>query len=63
MNKVKLHISNEEADVLGRFSESEVIEKAQLSEREQYIANQLVNKDILLRDKNQHGKLTYKKKS
>jgi len=62
LNHIRVPITNEEADVLGMFAESEVIEKTKLSEREQHIANQLVNKDVLLR-KNQNGKITYKKKT
>ena len=63
INHVSLPITNEEADLLGKFTEHPVIEKAKLSERELYIANQLVNKDVLLREKNQHGKLAFKKKT
>ena len=62
LNRVQLPITNEEADVLGKFHEAEIIKKAELNEREIYIANQLVNKDVLLR-KNQDGQITYKKKS
>lgn len=62
INHIQLPITNEEADVLGRFGDGEIIEKSQLDLREQHIANQLVNKDVLLR-KNQNGKITYKKKS
>lgn len=61
LNKISVPLTNEEADVLGRFNESSVIERREFSDRECHIANQLVNKDILLR-KNQDGKITYKKK-
>lgn len=61
INKVQLPISNEEADVLSKFSESSELHKADLTSREQHVANQLVNKDVLLR-KNQNGRITYKKK-
>lgn len=61
LNKVSLPLTNEEADVLGRFNEQPVIERRELSDRECHVANQLVNKDVLLR-KNQDGKITYKKK-
>jgi predicted transcriptional regulator len=60
-NSIRIPITNEESDLLGMFAESEVIEKTKLSERERHVANQLVNKDVLLR-KNQNGKITYKKK-
>ena len=61
-NHLRVPITNEESDILGLFNEREIIEKSQLGLREQHIANQLVNKDVLLR-KNQDGKITYKKKS
>lgn len=61
LNHVRVPITNEEADVLGRFHEQDVIERSELNEREVVVANQLVNKDVLLR-KNQDGKITYKKK-
>ena len=62
INRISIPITNEEADVLGRFHEQNIVERSELSERECVVANQLVNKDILLR-KNQDGKITYKKKS
>ena len=62
INRVSIPISNEEADVLNRFNESAVIERSTFTERELFVANQLVNKDLLLR-KNQDGKITYKKKN
>jgi outer membrane lipopolysaccharide assembly protein LptE/RlpB len=61
INHLQVPITNEESDVLGKFHEQEIIEKSQLDLREQHIANQLVNKDVLLR-KNQDGKIVYKKK-
>jgi hypothetical protein len=62
LNHIHLPITNEESDVLGKFHEHEIIKRADLNEREIHIANQLVNKDVLLR-KNQDGQITYKKKS
>ncbi len=59
-NGLQVPISNEEADLLKKFVESEVIEKSALDEREQYLANQLVNKDALQR-RNIDGKIIYKK--
>lgn len=58
--KLQLPITNEEAEVLDKFK-TDPIERRELDEREIYIANQLVNKDILLR-KNQDGKISYSKK-
>jgi len=58
--KLQLPITNEEAEVLEKFK-TDPIERRELNEREIYIANQLVNKDVLLR-KNQDGKISYNKK-
>lgn len=58
--KLQLPITNEEAEVLEKFK-TDPIERRELTEREIYIANQLVNKDVLLR-KNQDGKISYSKK-
>lgn len=55
-------ITNEEADVLAQFDdETPVMAKGELNERQQLIANQLVNKDLLLR-KNENGRIIYKKR-
>jgi hypothetical protein len=61
LNKLQLPITNEEADVLGKFEESPIIDKLKLSEREQVIANQLVNKDVLYR-RHENGHINYRKK-
>lgn len=61
INNLQLPITNEESDLLGKFHETETVERSKLSERERMIANQLVNKEVLLR-KSQDGKTTYKKK-
>jgi hypothetical protein len=62
LTNIQLPINNEEAEVLAKFNESEVLLKADLEEREQLLANQLVNKDVLTRRKNADGKITYTKK-
>lgn len=62
LNKVQMPISNEEADVLGKFNEATELSKADLNARELHLANQLVNKELLLR-RNQNGQITYKKKT
>ena len=55
-------ITNEEADLYNRFDEATpVMAKHELNDRERLIANQLVNKDLLLR-KNQDGQIIYKKR-
>lgn len=61
INRLQMPISNEEADLLSKFDEGASIFKNEFNERQQYIANQLVTKDVLIR-KNQDGKITYKKK-
>jgi hypothetical protein len=61
LNKIRLPITNEEADVLGQFDESKQIAKEDMSSRQSLIANQLVNKDVLFR-KNENGKIYYRKK-
>lgn len=55
-------VTNEEADMLARFKEQASIPRRALDEREVIIANQLVNKDLLIR-KNNNGKITYYKAS
>ena len=57
--KLLLPISNEESDLLEKFH-NEPIAKSQLDEREQLLANQLTEKDILLRS-NTDGQIYYKK--
>jgi hypothetical protein len=61
VNHVQLAITNEQADLLGRFQLEPQISKSSLDEREQVIANQLTSLDILLRQ-NQNGQTTYTKK-
>jgi hypothetical protein len=60
-NGVQLPITNEESDLLARFEDS-AIGKQSLTEREQVIANQLVNKGVLLR-RNQDGQIQYSKQT
>ena len=60
---LKVAITNEEADVLLQFDEdTPVIAKGELNERQQYLANQLVNKNLLTR-KHEDGRIIYKKRS
>jgi len=60
-NKVLLPITNEEQEVLAQFVDDISIAKNQFNEREQLLANNLTNKDVLLRT-NQDGKIHYKKR-
>ena len=61
VNKIRLPITNEEADVLGQFEGGRRIAREDLSPRQLIIANHLVNKDVLFR-KNEDGKIYYKQK-
>jgi hypothetical protein len=61
INHISIPLTNEESDILAKFHDKPVIERNEFSDRDCHVANQLVNKDILLR-KNQDGKITYKKK-
>jgi hypothetical protein len=62
VNKIRIPITNEEADVLGQFDENKQVAKEDMDARKILIANQLVNKDVLFR-KNDNGKIYYKKKN
>jgi hypothetical protein len=61
VNKISVHITNEESEVLDKFEDDKVVQRQDLSPRETILANQLVNKDILHR-KNENGRTIYKKK-
>ena len=58
---LQLQITNEEADLLGRFYDESTVPRKEFNEREAYVANQLVNKNVLIR-KNQDGEITYRKR-
>jgi hypothetical protein len=62
LNAIKLPITNEEAEILSKLDETEVLLKSDLEPREQLLANQLVNKDVLTRKTNEEGKIIFKKK-
>jgi hypothetical protein len=62
VNKIRIPITNEEADVLGQFDENKQVAKEDMDARQTLIANQLVNKDVLFR-KNDNGKIYYRKKN
>lgn len=62
VNKIRIPITNEEADVLGQFDEHKQVAKEGMTARQILIANQLVNKDVLFR-KNDNGKIYYRKKN
>ena len=55
-------VSNEEYTLYRSFKNVESRHKKDLSERDQHVANQLVNKDLLVRI-NEDGTILYKKKT
>jgi len=59
--KILMPITNEESQLLDRFSDVDVLSKNQLNEREQLLANQLTVRDVLLRT-NENGKIYYRKR-
>lgn len=61
LNSVRLPLNNEQADLLGRFTHESKIDKRKLDLREQEIANQLTQQDVLLR-RNEDGQIYYYKK-
>ena len=61
INNISLPITNEEAEVLDMLNDRKELRKSDLDERQQIMANQLVNKDVLYRI-NENGRITYKKR-
>lgn len=60
---INVAITNEEADLLNQFDEdTPVMAKGNMNERQQFMANQLVNKDLLIRQ-NENGRITYKRRN
>lgn len=60
-NNMNVALSNEEADFLLKFHKDDIQKfKSDLSERQILIANQLVNKNVLQRTKDQ-GRVVYKR--
>ena len=61
LNNITLPITNEEAEILDHFSDQKILSKSTLDERQQRLANSLVNKDVLLRVQ-ENGNIIYRKK-
>ncbi len=62
-NNLTIALTNEEQDLLLKFSDAgATVTRRDLNEREVFVANSMVNKDILYR-KNQDGKISYYKKA
>lgn len=62
LNSIRVPVTNEEADLLGKFSSTDKVFKKDLSEREHYLAGNLVNKSVLSRHK-KNDQIYYKKAS
>ena len=61
--QLRVAITNEEAEILAKFDESTpVLVRRDLNERETVLANQLVNKNILSRKKDEQGRINYKRR-
>ena len=58
INSLQMPITNEESDLLKKFNDTREVPKRGLSEREQYIAGKLVERDVLIRRKIE-GKIVY----
>jgi hypothetical protein len=58
--KFHVVVNNEEIEVLNEFKKTPQIYKSEMTERQQVIANQLVNKDLLIRI-NENNRIIYKK--
>ena len=61
LNNLTLPITNEEAEILDMLNDRKDLLKADLDPRQQIMANQLVNKDVLYRI-SENGCITYKKR-
>ena len=57
---LNLPVTNEEYTLYRSFTDDSVTAKRDMNPREQHVANQLVNKDLLVRI-NENGKILYKK--
>ena len=60
LNNLQIPVTNEEQCVLERIQNEGKVNKRDLTEREQYLVNQLVNKSIIVRKK-YNGNIIYKK--
>lgn len=62
LNSITIPLTNEEWDVLEKFNDTKIRLKEEFDAREQLLANNLVKKEVLLRKKNNDGKVAYFKK-
>ena len=61
-NGIQLPLTNEEFDLLSKFHDGKSMSRKDLKERELIVANNLVNKDVLVRTNND-GHITYFQKT
>jgi hypothetical protein len=61
-NNILLPVTNEESDLLTQFESKDLVDKNEMTEREQVLASNLVNKGILER-RRLDGKVNYRKSS
>lgn len=60
---VKVAITNEEADMLSQFDDdTPAMAKSDMDDRQQLLANQLVNKNLLVRT-HEDSRITYKRRN
>lgn len=62
LNNVSMPITNEESELLEYFNHETDLLKSRLSEREQVVANNLVNRDVLYRLR-ENDRIIYRKKA
>lgn len=60
-DNISVAVTNEEVDLIKKVKDNPLL-KRDLSEREQLVANNLVNKNVLSRTKNEQGSVVYKKR-
>jgi hypothetical protein len=58
MGSLQLPLTNEEAELYDKFDSDTMVNRKELNERELVVANNLVNKNVLIR-KNNDGQITY----
>lgn len=57
-------ITNEEADLFIKFdTDTPMMKRHEMTEQQIITANQLVNKDLLIRKKNEDGQIIYRKRT
>lgn len=58
MGSLQLPLTNEEAELYDKFDSDTMVNREDLTEREIFVASNLVNKSVLTR-KNTDGQITY----